>query len=236
LHADRLSYALLIPAAGRGERFGAPVSKALVLLNGKPLVWWALNAFANDAHLDLVVIATSPEDRSDFESALADHPLKSLIHFTNGGATRQDSVGKALDCVSSDVDKILVHDAARPLVTRAVIDNVLSALENSVAAVPGIPVTDTIKVADTTLTVVDTPPRESLFAVQTPQGIRAQEFRQAHTLARQSGKQCTDDVALIESFSLGKVQIVPGDPRNLKITHPHELPRAEVILRGDPLP
>ncbi|MCB1059442.1 MAG: 2-C-methyl-D-erythritol 4-phosphate cytidylyltransferase [Calditrichaeota bacterium] len=231
-----MSYALLIPAAGRGERLGAPVSKALVLLNEKPLVWWALNAFVDDARLKNIVVATSPDDRNDFAESLATHPLSDVIHLTIGGETRQDSVGKALECVDENIDKILVHDAARPLLTRIVIDNVLSALENSVAAVPGIPVTDTIKIADKSMTVVETPPREKLFAVQTPQGVRAKEFRKAHLLARERIVQCTDDVALIETFSLGTVKIVPGDPRNLKITHPHELPRAEAILRGELLP
>ncbi len=112
------------------------------------------------------------------------------------------------------------------------IDNVLDGLgEKAQAAVPGIPVTDTIKRVNETGFVQETLRRDELFAVQTPQGIRSEVFRKAHALARQNDVQCTDDVALVEYFSLGAVLLVPGDPQNFKVTHPHELPRAAALLR-----
>lgn len=227
-----MKYALLIPAAGRGERLGAPVSKALVAIHGKPLIWWALNAFADDARLIEVVIAAPEDSSGQFQSALQSHPLIGRTKFCRGGETRQESVGEALAKTNSEIDCVLVHDAARPLVTRKVIDNVLDALASNTAAVPGIAVTDTVKRVNSASKVIETLRREELFSVQTPQGVRMREFRTAHELARKHGVQCTDDVALIEHFTLGTVVLVPGDPQNLKITHPHELPRAEDLLRG----
>lgn len=227
-----MSYALLIPAAGRGERLGAPVSKALAVLEGKPLIWWALEAFIGDDRLKEIVIATSADCDAAIKSELSGHKLSSLIMMTEGGETRQDSVGNALGYVRNDVDHILVHDAARPLLSRDVIDSVLDGLKGAHAAVPGIPVTDTIKRVNVTGLVQETLKREELFAVQTPQGIRADVFRKAHALARQNAVQCTDDVALVEYFSLGTVILVPGDPQNLKVTHPHELPRAAALLHA----
>jgi len=227
-----LSYALLIPAAGKGERLGAPVSKALVSLNGKPLIWWALNAFIDDSRLKQIIVATSQENQADLKQSLTEHPLAKLIVTTLGGATRQDSVGRALDSVTASVDHVLVHDAARPFVTRTLIDAVLKALTESAAALPGVAVTDTIKRVDSKQIVTETLPRNELFAAQTPQGIRTELFRTAHRLAYEQHVQCTDDVALIEKFRLGTVKLVAGDSRNLKITHPHESPRAEELLRG----
>lgn len=231
-----MSYALLIPAAGRGERLGESIPKALVQVKGKPLIWWAVNAFANDDSLIEIIIATSAEIETEIADTFRGHELRSKIRLTRGGATRQDSVGNALVVVPSNVDSVLVHDAARPMLKRFVIDNVLDGLIENVAAVPGVAVTDTIKRVKSNMSVRDTLKREELFAVQTPQGIRATEFRKAHELARKEQVLCTDDVALIEHFQLGTVMLVPGDPNNLKVTHSHELTRAEALLRGAELP
>lgn len=206
--------------------------KALVQINGKPLIWWAINAFTNDNRLLEIVIATSADMESEITESFRGHELEQKLRLTQGGATRQDSVGNALSAVSGNVDSVLVHDAARPLLKQFVIDNVLDGLRENIAAVPGVAVTDTIKRVESNMIVRDTLKREELFAVQTPQGIRIDEFRRAHALARKQHVQCTDDVALIEYFQLGTVKLVPGDPNNLKVTHPHELPRAEALLRG----
>lgn len=228
-----MTYALLIPAAGRGERLGRPESKALVMLAGRPLICWALDAFRDDERLYEVVVAVSPELHSEFGVALASHPLLDKVCLANGGATRQDSVGLALAQVTTSIESILVHDAARPFVSRNVIDAVLQGLTKYTASVCGIPVADTIKRVNLKTSVVhDTLSREELVAVQTPQGIRAEEFRKAHQLARQSHVQCTDDVALIERFKLGFVSVTPGDPRNFKITDEPDLLRAEEMIHA----
>lgn len=228
-----MKYALLIPAAGRGERLGDVTPKAFVVVNGRPLLWWSLSAFANDLRLAQVVIAVPAEIEREVASVLSGHTLEFKISVVRGGKSRQDSVGNALASVTEDVEYILVHDAARPLVSREVIENVLMGLEKCVAVVPGIEVIDTIKRVDSENTVIETLNRRELFAVQTPQGVQAKVFREAHRIARRDNVQCTDDVALIEHFGLGEVHLVRGDLNNLKLTHPHEIPRFEAQLRGN---
>lgn len=226
-----MTYALLIPAAGRGERFGGERPKALALLAGKPLIEHVFRAFSGDERLLEIVVAASQEIESEIQAAAVRSGLGDKLTLVVGGTTRQDSVGNALAAATSKADHILVHDAARPLVSRVVVNRVLVALEHSTAAVPGLAATDTIKRADAYGNVIETLPRLELFQVQTPQGIRAQEFRKAHMLAQRDRLQSTDDVALIEHFKLGTVRLVEGDPANFKITHPHELTRAESFLR-----
>ncbi|MCB9366623.1 MAG: 2-C-methyl-D-erythritol 4-phosphate cytidylyltransferase [Calditrichaeota bacterium] len=225
-----MTYSLLIPAAGRGERLGTNESKVLLDLCGRPLIHWTLDAFLDDDRLRQIVLATSPEDELGLRSAVASHALAHKTIVVLGGATRQDSVGLALDACDAESAYVLVHDAARPFVQMATVNFVLAGLRDSVACVSGVPVVDTIKRVRESR-IVETLTRNELFAVQTPQGIRAAEFREAHSLARASGVQCTDDVALIEHFRLGGVQLVPGDPENLKITHPQDVPRALARLR-----
>lgn len=155
-----------------------------------------------------------------------------------GGATRSASVRAGLDAVPADADLICVHDAARPLagvaLYRRVIDAVVAGAD---AAVPGVPVTDTVKVVERArpgavagAVVVATPDRATLVAVQTPQAFRADQLRRAH----RTGSDGTDDAALVEAIG-GHVVVVDGDPDNLKITHPDDLERARVLVldRGD---
>jgi 2-C-methyl-D-erythritol 4-phosphate cytidylyltransferase len=201
------------------------------MLAGKPLIWWALDAFLDDDRLTEIVIAVSRDNDFGIRQYLATHPLFKKMLTTDGGATRQDSVGFALDQVTSRVNNILVHDAARPLLTRQVVNAVLQGLETSAASVCGLPVSDTIKRVESNLRcVIETLKRDELFAVQTPQGIRADVFREAHRRARLQNVQCTDDVALIEHFRLGEIRVVEGDSLNFKITDEHDLRGAERVL------
>jgi 2-C-methyl-D-erythritol 4-phosphate cytidylyltransferase len=143
-----------------------------------------------------------------------------------GGATRQESVRAALAALRDEVDVVLVHDAARPLAPPAMIDAVAAAvLDGAPAVVPGLPVADTIKRIDSTGRVLETPPRESLRAIQTPQGFRRDLLERAHQLT----ETVTDDAGLIEL--LGEpVLVVPGDALAFKVTHPDDLARAESLL------
>ncbi|NUO18335.1 2-C-methyl-D-erythritol 4-phosphate cytidylyltransferase [bacterium] len=229
-----MSYALLIPAAGKGERFGGELPKALTPVNGKPLIWWSLKCFVQDSRLEEVSIAAPDEYISAIAESVGDFVEIVRISVISGGLTRQDSVGQALFNLKSGADNVLVHDAARPAISRDVIDRVVEGLDHNVAVVPGLPVTDTVKRVDKNLTVRETLNREVLFAVQTPQGIRLREFQRAHRMAKEHQIQCTDDAALIEYFQLGSVKVVFGDPQNIKLTLPHDLPRVETFLRDIP--
>jgi 2-C-methyl-D-erythritol 4-phosphate cytidylyltransferase len=136
-----------------------------------------------------------------------------------GGTTRSESVRRGLAEVPADVTIVCVHDAVRPLATPALFSAVIGAVRDGAdAAVPALPVTDTIKVVGGDGAVVDTPDRATLVAVQTPQAFRADVLRRAHA----SGDESTDDAALVERFG-GRVVTVPGEPWNRKITEPDDL-------------
>jgi 2-C-methyl-D-erythritol 4-phosphate cytidylyltransferase len=148
-----------------------------------------------------------------------------------GGATRQQSVLAALQCLPAEVDVVLVHDAARPLVPVALVEAVAAAVRNGApAAVPGLPVTDTVKRVDAAGLVIETPPRERLRAIQTPQGFARDVLERAHRLPEE-GFAATDDAGLVER--LGEpVLVVPGHADAFKITHPDDLVRAEALLQS----
>ncbi|HLI24791.1 MAG TPA: 2-C-methyl-D-erythritol 4-phosphate cytidylyltransferase [Acidimicrobiales bacterium] len=206
----------IVVAAGRGERFGA--AKQYAELDGKPLVAWSLEAAACCSAAVLVVPA------GDVEVAASRWGADAVVA---GGDTRSASVRAGLAAVPSAAEGIVVHDAARPLAPaslwRAVIDAVVAGAD---AAVPVVPVTDTIKqvTAAGSLTTLD---RSRLVAVQTPQGFRAAALRAAHA----GGTDATDDAALVEVLG-GKVVAVPGSPHNLKITGPGDLEVAGALLRS----
>jgi 2-C-methyl-D-erythritol 4-phosphate cytidylyltransferase len=143
-----------------------------------------------------------------------------------GGATRAESVRNGLAAVPADATIVCVHDAARPLASRELFARVVGALTGDVdGVVPAVPVTDTIKLVDAAGAVVDTPPRERLVAVQTPQGFRADVLRRAHA----TGLDGTDDASLVERIG-GRVVTVPGEAWNDKITMPDDLARAREWL------
>lgn len=207
----------IVVAGGSGQRFGQ--MKQFALLAERPVVDWAVDACRSSCTGVVLVVPRG----SGVEVA---HGADVVVE---GGATRAESVRLGLTAVPGAAEVIVVHDAARPLASdalfRAVIEAVLT--DGAGGAIPGIPVSDTIKVVDGADNVTRTLDRASLVAVQTPQAFGANFLRRAHA---QEGE-ATDDAALVEALG-ATVRVVPGDPRNLKITTPADLGTAESLLRG----
>jgi 2-C-methyl-D-erythritol 4-phosphate cytidylyltransferase len=205
----------IVLAAGSGTRYGRLVPKQYEGLRGRRLVDWSLDAAAEAS--DGVVLVVAGEYREQAEDT-ADI-------VTTGGSTRAESVRRGLAHVPADAEVVIVHDAARPLATAALFAAVAAQIsEGADAAVPGIPVTDTIKRVSAGI-VRETVERSELAAVQTPQAFRAEVLRRAHA----AGADATDDAALVEALG-AEVVVVPGETANLKITHPHDLLVAEAVL------
>jgi len=204
-----VTVAAIVAAAGRGERLGAHVPKALVEVGGVPLVRHAV-ARLQAAGCD-VVIVTAPPDAVDAFAACV--PGASVIA---GGATRQASVSAALDVLPDEVDVVLVHDAARGLAPSSVAESVIAAVRAGAdAVVPVMPVADTVKEVDSAGWVRRTLDRSALRAVQTPQGFRRLILDRAHQSA--DGNDSFDDASLVEALGL-TVRTVPGDAAALKVT------------------
>jgi 2-C-methyl-D-erythritol 4-phosphate cytidylyltransferase len=204
-----MTVAAIVAAAGRGERLGAHVPKALVEVAGTPLVVHAVTRMRS-AGCDVVIVAAPPE-AVDAISALL--PAASVIA---GGATRQASVAAALRELPADVDVVLVHDAARGFAPASVAETVIAAVRAGAdAVVPVLPLADTVKEVDSAGWVRRTLDRVTLRAVQTPQGFRRLVLERAHQSA--IGGDSLDDASLVEALGL-TVRTVPGDPTALKVT------------------
>ncbi len=218
--------ALIIPAAGSGSRFGGERPKQFQLLAGRTVLAHTLAAFAG--LVDRAWLAVNPAWRDEVVAIASTAPFPCTV--VAGGATRQDSVAAALAAVDSDYDRVLVHDAVRPLVPRRCISDCLAALEVTPGAVVAVPCAATIKRAAHKL-VETTVPREHLWLAQTPQGFQRQAACLAFAAAQRDGFQGTDDVQLLERLGLA-VTLVTGDACNLKLTTPDDLLLAEALLRA----
>jgi 2-C-methyl-D-erythritol 4-phosphate cytidylyltransferase len=224
--------AAIVPAAGRGERLGPGVPKALRLLGGVPLLVHAVRALAASRSVDLVVVAAPPDELSQVRALLGDHELGASVTVVAGAATRTGSVGLALASLPPDVDVVLVHDAARPLVPAELVDAVATAVRRGAdAVVPAIAVADTVKRVDAAgtdhaETVLETVDRTALRAVQTPQGFRRDVLAAAYAA---DVEDATDDAALVERLGV-RVLVVRGAEEAFKVTRPLDLLLAEAVL------
>lgn len=211
----------LIVAAGSGERLGAAVPKALVRLAGRPMLEWSIDALASVPGVEQVVVALP-----------AGTPAPAGVTGVAGGAVRSDSVKRAL-AASGGGDPVLVHDAARPLLTPALAESVIEALvrdEQADAAIAATPLTDTVKrVAASAGAVAETLERSELWAIQTPQVFRRAALERALAVSDEVLAQATDDAWLVERAG-GKVIVVPASEQNIKITTPLDLQLAELLL------
>jgi 2-C-methyl-D-erythritol 4-phosphate cytidylyltransferase len=218
----------LIVAAGSGERLAADRPKALVELAGRPLVAWSIDALLATPGIARIVIATPPG--AQWPRALS---ALDRVDLVEGGASRSDSVRRALDA-AGEPQLVLVHDAARPLLTAALAESVIAALvrdADAAAAIAAMPVTDTVKRVDGAGAVHETLERSELWAVQTPQVFRRAALSRALDVSAEELARATDDAGLIERGG-GKVIVVRASDENFKVTTPLDLRVAELLLAG----
>ena len=206
----------IIPAAGSGERLGASGPKAFVMCGGRSLVDWSLEVL--EAVCDRVVVAVP----AGFDEGVGCRVL--------GGASRSESVRLAL-AAAPDADVVVVHDAARPLITRDLVESCVAALEGWDGVVAAAPVADTIKEADGAGRVVRTLDRSALWAIQTPQVFRADVLRRALHVDDAVLASATDDASLVEAAG-GSVRVIEAPAENIKVTRPVDLALAEALLRA----
>ncbi|HYB23170.1 MAG TPA: 2-C-methyl-D-erythritol 4-phosphate cytidylyltransferase [Solirubrobacteraceae bacterium] len=220
----------LIVAAGSGERLGADRPKALVDVAGRAMYRWSLQALADTRGIERIAIA-APHDFGESADEPAFAVTREVI-VVPGGATRSESVHRALAAVGPG-DPVLVHDAARPLLTPRIARHVLDALAHDPgadAAIAAVPVTDTIKRVDEHGTVRETLDRRALWAVQTPQVFRRAALERALDVPAEELAKATDDAWLVERAG-GKVIVVRSSEENIKVTTPLDLCVAEMLLR-----
>jgi len=222
----------VVVSAGTGKRMGAAISKQYLPIGGKPIVVHALEAFET-AKVTSIVLVVGADDVQFAQGLVKQYRLNKVVAVVPGGTERQHSVRLGLEALARvfpDVAWVLVHDAARPLVTPEVMERCLEAAANgSGAAVPAVPVKDTIKSVNDDGVILATPERKSLWAVQTPQAFRYDLLWEAHQKAAAEQVLGTDDAMLVERLGIA-VSISEGDYRNVKVTTPDDLAWVERLI------
>lgn len=228
------SAAGVVLASGSGTRVGASLNKVYLPLAGKRLVSWSLGAFARVPDIGVLVLVARPEDGDLVESVLDREVDGAEVEVVHGGRTRQESELCALRHLAgrierAEVDTVLLHDAARPLISPALITGVLRSAREHGGAIPGLPADDILGIAEDGESLGARPPG-TVVRAQTPQGFRAKPLLDAYEQAEREGFAGTDTASVMERFSGLPVHWVPGEQRNFKVTYPHDLVVAEQVL------
>jgi len=213
----------IIAAGGRGERFGAGRPKQLLMLGGLPILQRSVDALLDHPRISDMVVALPPELAAEPPAYLRSRGKPLVV--VEGGARRQDSVARAFARIPAAAEIVVIHDAARPLVTADLIERTVAAAAADGAAVAAVRATDTVKRGDADGLVVETLPREQVYLAQTPQAFRVGVLRDALALTGDA----TDESALAERAG-HRVRLVDGEPSNVKITTPGDLSAAERVM------
>ncbi len=223
----QLHYTACIVAAGRGERAGGGLPKQYRRLAGRPVLAWSVAAFVDDPRCAEIIVAAPPGGVDEARGYLGGAAVR--CRFVEGGATRTASVVNAVEAATHKT--VLIHDAARPLVSRAIFDGLLVALDSHDGAAPVLPVVDAlVREAETGVVAVD---RSALRRVQTPQAFTTEKLRAA--FVAHSGQDFPDEVSLARAHGLS-VALTPGEERNFKLTWPADFQRAQNLLQSKPNP
>ncbi len=218
------SFGVVVAAAGQGKRMKSSEKKQFIELQGKPVLYHSVQLFTKIAEIKEIVVVTNHEDIERTEELLQEFQ----VVVVPGGAERQESVFLGLQALKH-AEYVLIHDAARPFSSEQMIRTIMDQAMETGAAIPAVPVKDTIKIVDEKREVISTPPRQSLWAVQTPQAFLLSAILDVHQKAVEKGFLGTDDAMLMEWTGM-KVKVVEGEYTNIKLTTPDDLKLGESIL------
>ncbi len=234
----------IVPAAGLGKRFGPGTNKPFQNLGGKPLIIWSLETLQSINEIQEIIPVLKVEDMEYGQKIFEEHGLSKIKKIAPGGKERQDSVYNGLELIDNKNCIVLIHDGVRPLIEKDLIENTIKELLNPPThtlvkggnvgfkgfdgIIFGVPVKDTIKEAEDVI-IKKTLKRSSLWAIQTPQIFPYKKLYNAYNKAKKEGYFSTDDAALVERYG-GKIKVVMGSYRNIKITTPEDLEIAEFLI------
>jgi 2-C-methyl-D-erythritol 4-phosphate cytidylyltransferase len=229
----QLRAAVAVLAGGSGTRVGAGANKVYLEIGGRPLLWWTLRGFARVPAVTRLVLVVRTGDEAAAESVLADLGL--AVEVIPGGAARHDSEDAAIRHLapairSGEIDVVAIHDAARPVVDPELVTATIAAAYADGGAIPGLPVDDVAVRVGGGAVPVDPELAGRLVRVQTPQAFAAGPLLAAYEAAARDGFAGTDTAACLERYGGVTVRVLPGDPRNIKVTYPSDLLVAERLL------
>lgn len=223
-----MSVFAIIPAAGVGLRMGGATPKQFLSLEGVPIFIHTLRKFVASAIIQEIILGLRPEDMERVEVEVAREHFEKTVRLVEGGASRQETVGRALAEVPAEAEIVLVHDAVRPFIDPHLIQSVTDAARKHGAAILGIPSVDTVKQVERQM-ILATIPRERIVLAQTPQAFRYDIIKEAFDRADADGFIGTDEASLVERLGYN-VTVVMGTDRNIKITKPSDLPLARLYI------
>lgn len=221
---------VIFPAAGQGKRMRAGKNKVLLELGGKPILLRTLENFSRLPEVYELIVVTGEEEMEEVRAMLEGARWLKPWKLVQGSTERQYSIRNGLNLVAEQAELVLVHDAARPLITTDVISRVIEGAKAFGGAIAAVPEKNTVKIVNDDGLVVSTPPRKSLWAVQTPQGFKKEILLEANERAEDEGFLGTDDASLVERIGV-PVKVVEGDYRNIKITTPEDMVTAGAFLK-----
>lgn len=224
-----MKYSVVIPAAGQGKRMKLNKNKQFLLLEGKPVIIHTLEVFQDDEWCEEIILIANSNEIEEMELLIKSHEIAKVKKIVSGGTERQNSVHNGLKAVENDDGIVLIHDGARPFVTKEHIHELVEEANKSDGAILAVPIKDTVK-AGIQLQVSHTVERSNLWSAQTPQAFRLISILKAHNWAEKNQFIGTDDASLYEKLEK-KVSIVTGDYFNIKLTTPEDIVFAQAILK-----
>ena len=228
----------IILAAGQGKRMNSKIQKQYMLLNGLPILYYSLKCFEDSFVDDIVLVVGKGEEEYCKENFINKYGFKKVRAIVEGGKERYHSVANGIETINWDCNYCMIHDGARPFVTRDILERALKTVKDTKACVVGMPIKDTVKIVDDNKDVESTPTRSKVWQIQTPQsfefGLIKNSYQQLISLEEKlisNGTQITDDAMVVEYFTDTKVRLVEGSYQNIKITTPDDLYIGEEILQ-----
>ncbi|MGQ9570994.1 MAG: 2-C-methyl-D-erythritol 4-phosphate cytidylyltransferase [Thermodesulfovibrionales bacterium] len=218
----------IVPAAGIGRRFGQDNSKPFHHLGGEPLIVWTIRALESAEEIEEIIPVLRKEDIQRGIDVFKGYNLSKIKRIATGGKERQDSVYNALKLINDSSCVVLIHDGVRPFIEKDLIEKAIKGLEGFDGVVLGIPVKDTIKEVEGGI-VKRTLKREVLWSIQTPQVFVFKKLSEAYEMSLKDGFYSTDDSALVERYG-GKIKVIMGSYKNIKITTPDDMILAEYLI------
>lgn len=238
----RDNYIAIVLAAGQGRRMQSKVAKQYMSIHGKPMLYYSLKAF-QESDVDEIILVVG-EDEADYskEHIVEHYRFNKVKKIVTGGNERYLSVYNALKTVEEEISGgnlnrkdqyVLIHDSARPLITKQIIEEAIKGVVNDKAIVVAVPSKDTIKVADITGTIEYTPKRSLTYVIQTPQAFEFDLLMKSYReVMKCSNLEITDDAMIVECGSNHSIKIVEGNYKNIKVTTPEDIRIAEMLMEA----
>lgn len=223
------NYAIIL-ASGSGNRFGAKLPKQFVKINKKTILERSIEIFENCKEIDNIIVVITPEYINKAKKIIQKNKYKKIEYILPGGEIRKDSSFIGVSAINEKEANVLIHDCARPFVSKEIIKNCIKALDKYKAVGVAVPSTDTIIEVKNNI-INNIPERKNIMNIQTPQGFKLSLIKKAHELSINDNN-FTDDCGLIIKHNLAKIFIIEGDKYNIKITYPNDLITAKQIIKN----